>query len=72
MKLWWQNRVFIDRDEKAAKPEQEYTSQYSGQTFYFCSDDCKAIFDAAPQQFARRSAGDVASGRNQALHAARF
>jgi YHS domain-containing protein len=56
MKLWWQNRVFIDRDEKAAKPEQEYTSQYSGQTFYFCSDDCKAIFDAAPQQFARRSA----------------
>ena len=46
----------IHVDEKAAKPEQEYTSQYSGQTFFFCSDDCKAIFDAAPQQFARRSA----------------
>jgi YHS domain-containing protein len=46
----------IHVDERAATPEEEYTSEYSGEVFYFCSDDCKATFDAAPLQYARKSA----------------
>jgi len=46
----------IHVDERAAKPAQEYTSQYAGQVYYFCSSDCKTSFDAAPEQYARRSA----------------
>jgi Cu+-exporting ATPase len=46
----------IHVDERAAKPEEEYTSQYSDQTFYFCSNDCKETFDATPAQYARKSA----------------
>jgi Cu+-exporting ATPase len=46
----------IHVDEKAATPPEEYTTQYSGQVFYFCSDDCKQKFDEAPEEYARRSA----------------
>ena len=42
-------------DEQAAHPAEEYTSDYAGQTFYFCSDDCKATFDATPEQYARKA-----------------
>ncbi|HTK81443.1 MAG TPA: heavy metal translocating P-type ATPase [Bacteroidota bacterium] len=34
-------------DEKTAK----YTSEYSGQAYYFCSAGCKKRFDANPEQF---------------------
>jgi Cu+-exporting ATPase len=27
------------------------SSQYEGQTYYFCSPSCKKQFDADPQQF---------------------
>lgn len=46
----------IHVDERAAQPTQEYTSQYAGQNFYFCSDDCKTTFDEAPEQYARKPA----------------
>ena len=29
------------------------TSQYNGQTYYFCSNGCKAKFDADPAQFVK-------------------
>ena len=29
------------------------TSQYNGKTFYFCSQACKARFDANPAQYVR-------------------
>jgi YHS domain-containing protein len=29
------------------------TSQYNGQTYYFCSQSCKTKFDANPAQFAK-------------------
>ena len=29
------------------------TSNYQGQTFYFCSKGCKAKFDANPSQFVK-------------------
>jgi YHS domain-containing protein len=28
------------------------TSEYQGQTYYFCSAGCKQTFDANPQQYA--------------------
>jgi uncharacterized protein len=34
-------------DRSAGKP----TSEYGGRTFYFCSEGCKAKFDAAPEQY---------------------
>jgi len=42
-------------DENAAAPER-YTSQHSGQTFYFCSEECKQEFDENPDEFVRKSA----------------
>lgn len=29
-----------------------FSSQHSGKTFYFCSQQCKVKFDAAPTKFA--------------------
>ncbi len=36
-------------------------SEYAGQTFYFCSTDCKRKFDANPQQYIDKT--DWAQGR---------
>jgi P-type Cu+ transporter len=32
------------------------TSVYQGQTYYFCSTDCKAEFDKNPQKFTAKAA----------------
>ena len=32
------------------------TSSYQGQTYNFCSQQCKQKFDQSPQQYARRTA----------------
>ncbi len=37
----------IERSEAAG------SSQYNGKTYYFCSKECKARFDANPQQYAK-------------------
>jgi YHS domain-containing protein len=29
-------------------------SQYQGQTYYFCSQDCKQKFDRNPEQYAKQ------------------
>lgn len=39
-------------DEKQAKAKAEH----QGQTYYFCSDQCKQRFEKNPQQFAKRTA----------------
>ena len=31
------------------------TSEYQGQTYYFCSPNCKQTFDANPQQYASQA-----------------
>jgi Cu+-exporting ATPase len=36
-------------------------SEYEGQTFYFCSTECKRKFDANPQQYVDET--DRAQGR---------
>jgi YHS domain-containing protein len=28
-------------------------SEYQGQTYYFCSEECKRTFDANPEQYAK-------------------
>jgi Cu+-exporting ATPase len=37
-------------DEKKAAA----TAVYRGQTYYFCSQGCKATFDKAPEKYAAR------------------
>ncbi len=31
----------------------EATSEYQGQTYYFCSMDCKETFDKSPEKYVR-------------------
>ena len=39
---------------KVVNEEQAiFISQYHGMTFYFCSPECKAAFDQAPEQYLR-------------------
>jgi YHS domain-containing protein len=46
----------IHVDEKAAVPTEQYTSEYDGDTFYFCSAGCKTTFDESPEQYTQKSA----------------
>lgn len=39
-------------DEKNAAAQ----SDYQGQTYYFCSENCKEKFDQNPQQYAKQEA----------------
>ena len=39
----------MEVDEQTA----EVKSQYGGQTYYFCSEECKEQFEARPEQYAR-------------------
>lgn len=32
------------------------TADYNGQTYYFCSDQCKQRFESNPQQFTAKTA----------------
>jgi YHS domain-containing protein len=38
------------------------TSEYKGQTYYFCAPGCKKAFDREPEKYA----GDVAAGQPSA------
>jgi YHS domain-containing protein len=46
----------IPVDERVFPPTEQYTAQYGGQTFYFCSEDCKEVFEDSPQQYTQRPA----------------
>jgi YHS domain-containing protein len=51
--------MMIDSDSAAA------TSSFQGQTYYFCSADCKSSFDKDPARFAQNAGtlvGDKATG----------
>lgn len=37
------------------------TSQYEGQTYYFCSSSCKRKFDEKPQQYVQPAKGKTRS-----------
>lgn len=39
------------------------SSQYQGQTYYFCSTDCKSEFDANPSDYAGVSGGGSGAGQ---------
>lgn len=43
-------------DERQAT-ERGLTSEYQGQTYYFCSPGCKRQFDQNPGQYAGQQAG---------------
>ena len=38
----------MEVDETSA----EFTSQYGSETYYFCSEECKAEFESKPERFA--------------------
>ena len=40
----------MEVDEQSA----EGSSQYQGESYYFCSQDCKQKFDRNPEQYARQ------------------
>jgi YHS domain-containing protein len=46
----------IPVDEQVSQPTKQYTAQYGGQTFYFCSEDCQEVFEESPHQHAQRPA----------------
>jgi YHS domain-containing protein len=46
----------MEVEEKTAEGYEPNTSQYGGQTFYFCSQECRRRFEQAPQQYARKLA----------------
>lgn len=37
----------MDVDEKTAK----FTSEYNGETYYFCAPGCKHVFDENPEKY---------------------
>lgn len=49
----------MDRDPVCQKEVDERsaaaTSRYHGETFYFCSIECKQRFDADPERYVSRS-----------------
>jgi YHS domain-containing protein len=40
-------------------------SQHQGDTYYFCSEDCKMEFDQQPQRYIRKAAQAQAQGGGQ-------
>lgn len=38
-------------------------SEYQGQTYYFCSNECKEKFDANPAQYTRDTVGQRSENR---------
>lgn len=43
-------------NEQNAVPAEQYTSDYEDETLYFCSPDCKEVFESDPEQYMRKSA----------------
>ncbi len=41
---------------KVDEKEPEFQSQYAGQTYVFCSEDCKKEFEERPDEFAETAA----------------
>lgn len=41
---------------KVDENNKQYQSQYGGQTYQFCSDQCKKKFDQQPEQYAKSAA----------------
>ena len=46
----------VDEQEATAKG---LTSEYQGQTYYFCAPGCKREFDKRPEQFAGKQSSDA-------------
>lgn len=40
-----------------SKEGNRYNSEFSEQTYYFCSASCKAQFDAAPENYVKPNQG---------------
>ena len=48
----------MDVDEQQAR-SQGLTSEYEGETFYFCAPGCKRSFDKDPGQYTGRKSGEA-------------
>ena len=47
-------RIHVDENE--AELTGQFTAQYGGQMFYFCSQDCQDKFQQTPEQYAKKTA----------------
>lgn len=50
-------KMEINRDDAEA------SSEYNGQTYYFCSEECKESFDKRPDKYVERPKKRAAGGR---------
>lgn len=48
-------------DEETAS-EKRLSSQHKGNTYYFCSRQCKEKFDARPEHYAKKKPADLYAG----------
>jgi YHS domain-containing protein len=46
----------IQVEEPTSPSTDQYIAQYGNQTFHFCSEDCKEVFEESPQQYAKKPA----------------
>lgn len=51
-----------------AEIETAPASVYKGQTYYFCSSDCKAAFDTAPEKYAGQDRPEAPGSSSSHLH----
>jgi len=52
-------RIHVDENE--AELTGQFTAQYGGGMFYFCSQECQDKFEQTPEQYAKKTAGFVSS-----------
>jgi Cu+-exporting ATPase len=38
------------------------TSEYEGQTYYFCARGCKVVFDKDPEKYIKKAQGEAERG----------
>lgn len=45
------------------REDAEASSEYNGQTYYFCSEECKESFDKRPDKYVERPKKTASGGR---------
>lgn len=54
---------------KMKAAEAKFKSEYAGQTYYFCSADCKAKFDQAPEKYVTQKDKEISAGTKAGMPA---
>jgi Cu+-exporting ATPase len=54
---------------KMKASEAKFKSEYAGKTYYFCSADCKAKFDQAPEKYVSQKDTEMSTGMKSGMKA---